>query len=66
MALLCNDCIVQGKTHKIICEHTGGPCAFMRYCQVSGKYYQTDGACRCRLKGADNGENDEADAKHRV
>lgn len=66
MALLCNDCIVEGKTHKIICERTGGPCAFMRFCQVSGKYYQTDKAARCKLKGAGDGENDEADAKPRI
>lgn len=51
MALICNDCIVQGKTCKIICEHDGTPCAFMRYCAVSRKYYQTDGAARCRKKG---------------
>ena len=66
MALLCKDCIVEGKTNKIICEHTVKPCAFMRFCQVSGKYYQTDKAARCKLKGAGNGENDETDAKHRV
>ena len=66
MALLCNDCVIEGKTHKIICEHTAKPCAFMRFCQVSGKYYQTDKAARCKLKGAGDGENDETDAKHRV
>lgn len=67
MALLCNDCIVEGKTHKIICERTDKPCMFMRFCQVSGKYYQTDGAGRCKLKGAEDGKQDnETDAIDRV
>lgn len=66
MALLCNDCRVEGKTRKIICEHTGLPCAFMRFCQVSNKYYQTDAAGRCKLKGAEDGETDETDAQRRV
>lgn len=56
MALLCNDCIVEGKTHKIICEHTGKPCAFMRFCQVSSKYYQTDRAANCKLKEKNDGK----------
>lgn len=67
MALLCNDCIVEGKTHKIICEHTGKPCAFMRFCSVSRKYYQTDKAECCKLKGQEDGkQNDETDAIDRV
>lgn len=66
MALLCNDCIVEGKTRRIICEHTGKPCAFMRFCQVSGKYYQTDKAACCKLKGDNDGENNAADAQHRI
>lgn len=56
MAVLCNDCIVEGKTHKIICEHTKKPCAFMRYCAVSMKYYQTDNAARCKLRETDDGK----------
>lgn len=67
MSLLCNDCIVQGKTHKIICERTGNPCAFTRFCAVSGKYYQTDRAARCKLRGAeDEKQNNEADALDRI
>lgn len=56
MALLCNDCIVEGKTHKIICEHTGEPCLHVRYCAVSSKYYQTDAAARCKLKEKNDGK----------
>lgn len=68
MALLCNDCRVEGKAKKILCRHTGAPCAFMRFCAVSGKYYQTDAAGRCKLKGAADGkqQNDEAGALDRI
>ena len=56
MALLCNDCRVETDRHKIICKHTDMPCLFLRFCQVSMKYYQTDVAAECGLKGAiDNG-----------
>ena len=48
MALICNDCTVEGKKKLIRCKHTGEPCVFIRYCSVSGKYYQTDAAARCK------------------
>ena len=57
MALICNECRVEGKARKIICRHTDGPCAFVRFCAVSGKYYQTDRAAGCKLKGQDDGKN---------
>lgn len=56
MALLCNDCTVEGKKKLIKCKHTGEPCVFIRYCSVSGKYYQTDAAAGCRQRGKDNGK----------
>lgn len=54
MALHCNECRVEGKSRKIICNYTGEPCFFMRYCAVSSKYYQTDAAKRCRRKEKKN------------
>lgn len=54
MALLCNDCTVEGKKRSIRCKHTGEPCVFVRFCGVSGHYYQTDQAARCRMKGQAN------------
>ena len=48
MALLCNDVRMEGR--KPICLRTGEPCAHLRYCAVSRKYYQTDNAARCRLR----------------
>lgn len=50
MALLCNDCTVVGKTRQIWCDITGEPCLHTRYCAVSGKYYQTDNAKKCKVK----------------
>lgn len=68
MALICNECRVTGKTRKIMCRNTGEPCFFMRFCAVSGKYYQTDAADKCKLKGKDNGEGqkNETDALDRI
>lgn len=68
MALLCNDCRVEGKARKIICKYTALPCYFMRFCAVSGKYYQTDAAARCKVKGQKDGErkNDEAGAVNSI
>ena len=56
MAMLCNECRVEGKNKRIMCNHTEDMCMFIRYCSVSGKYYQTDRAKDCKLKGADNGK----------
>ena len=57
MALLCNECKVSGKKPKrITCEHTGLPCAFIRYCALSMKYYQTDAAKTCKLRRQKDGE----------
>lgn len=50
MALICNDCTVVGKSRQIWCDITGEPCMHVRYCGVSGKYYQTDNAKRCKAK----------------
>ncbi len=51
MALICNECKVSGKKPKrITCEHTELPCAFIRYCALSMKYYQTDAAKTCKLR----------------
>ncbi len=55
MALLCNDCRIEGSRHKPICKHTDMPCVFLRYCAVSMKYYQTDAAADCGLKGDRDG-----------
>lgn len=60
MALICNDCECRGKNKQIWCKHTEEPCVFIRFCSVSGKYYQTDAAARCKLKGKDNGEKTDA------
>ena len=54
MALICNDCVVVGKNKKIMCEHTDEPCMFMRFCAVSGKYYQSDKAKKCKVKEKSN------------
>ena len=51
MALLCNDCNIRGKRREIWCNHTDDLCVFVRYCGVSGKFYQTDGAAKCKMKG---------------
>lgn len=56
MALLCNDVEIRGKKKQIWCLHTGGPCAHVRYCAVSGKYYQTDNAAKCKLKEQKDGD----------
>lgn len=69
MALLCNECEVTGKKRAIKCKHTEEPCLFIRYCHVSGKYYQTDGAAKCKMKGQSNGKDqrrDETDTSNRV
>lgn len=50
MALLCNDCEVKGKNHQIWCKHTKAPCACMRYCGVTMKYFQTDAAANCKVR----------------
>ena len=51
MALICNECTVTGrKPQRITCKHTGLPCAFLRYCALSMKYYQTDAAKNCKLR----------------
>ena len=50
MALLCNDATVVGKTKQIWCDHTGQPCLYMRFCAISNKYYQTDKACKCKVR----------------
>lgn len=50
MALLCNNATVVGKTHQIWCEYTKEPCLHTRYCAISMKYYQTDGAKRCKVR----------------
>lgn len=54
MALLCNDCRVEGDRHKIICKHTDMPCLFLRYCKITMKYYQTDAAAKCGIKEQDD------------
>ena len=54
MALICNDCEVRGKRKQIWCKHTDSPCAFLRFCTVSMKYYQTDGAKRCKVRNKEN------------
>lgn len=57
MALHCNDATVVGKTKQIWCDHTGEPCLHTRFCAVSGKYYQTDAAKRCKVKEKTNEQN---------
>lgn len=52
MGLLCNDIRMDGR--RIICLHTDEPCIFLRYCATSRKYYQTDRAKDCRVKGKKN------------
>lgn len=56
MALLCNDVEIKGKNKQMWCLHTGAPCAHMRFCAVSGKYYQTDAAAKCKVKGQGDGK----------
>ena len=50
MALICNDVEIIGKNKQIWCKHTGAPCFCTRYCAVSMKYYQTDGAKKCKVR----------------
>lgn len=53
MALLCEEVELRGKKPvQIWCKHTGQPCAYLRYCAVSRKYYQTDKAKDCKLREA--------------
>lgn len=66
MALICNDCRVEGKARKIICKSTEAPCLFVRFCAVSGKYYQTDAAAKCKLRGENDGKKNQADALDRI
>lgn len=54
MALLCNE--VKMKENRIWCKVSDMPCAFVRYCGISNKYYQTDNALKCKLKGAKDGD----------
>lgn len=56
MALLCNECTVTGRSHQIWCNKTGKPCLHVRYCAVSGKYYQTDAAAKCKARRESDGE----------
>lgn len=48
MALLCNDVRMEGR--RPICLHTDLPCIWLRFCKVSGKYYQSDKAKECRIR----------------
>ena len=58
MALLCNDVEIKGKRKEIWCKHTGDICCFIRYCGVSGKFYQTDRAKTCKMRGKKDGEQE--------
>ena len=53
MGLHCNDATVVGKNKQIWCDHTGEPCMYMRFCEISRKYYQTDAAMRCKVRKRD-------------
>lgn len=69
MALLCNDCEIRGGRKEIWCKHTETPCVFIRFCRTKGRYYQTDGAAHCKMKGKGNGKDktrNEADASDRA
>lgn len=56
--LICNKAVLgEKKPRKIYCTLTNGPCAHVRYCAVSMKYYQTDAAKDCLAKEAENGQN---------
>ena len=59
---ICNDCKVVGKMHQIWCKATGNPCAHVRYCAVSMKYYQTDAANYCKVRTNNGEQKHEADA----
>lgn len=59
MALLCNDVEMRGK--QIWCIHTGEPCVFVRYCANGGRYYQTDQAKACKMKGKCDGDKRQND-----
>ena len=50
MALICDKAIIKGKRGQIWCEPQDMPCAFVRYCAVSMKYYQTDKAKKCKAR----------------
>lgn len=56
MALLCNECEVKGKRKEIWCKNTGKLCVFIRFCSVSGKYYQTDNAKNCKARKNDGNQ----------
>lgn len=56
MALLCNECEIKGKRKELWCKNTGDPCIFVRYCSLNGRFYHSDAAKTCKLKGGDNGK----------
>ena len=58
MALLCNDVEIKGKRKEIWCKHTGAPCVFIRYCSLNGRFYHTDAAKTCKMRGKNDGEKE--------
>ena len=57
MALVCDRATVRGKQRQIWCGLLDKPCGFVRFCAVSGKYYQTDRAKDCKARGKDERQN---------
>lgn len=47
--LICEKAFVKNK--KIMCEVSGMSCAHVRFCQLTGKYRQTDNAKKCPGRG---------------
>lgn len=53
MALLCDIATIKAegrRVKKIWCDELGAPCAHVRFCAVSNKYYQTDAAAKCKVR----------------
>lgn len=49
--LICDKAYMQKK--KIWCRVMDMPCAHVRYCAISDKYYQTDIAKKCKARDKD-------------
>jgi len=47
MILKCDNGYYSGRT--IMCRKRKSPCAFVKMCELTGKFMQTDGAKTCKL-----------------
>ena len=52
MILRCEHGFYKGRV--IMCKKRGKPCAFMKMCELTGKFMQTKGAETCNERGTNN------------